>query len=315
MALSNGDREILLNEVLSITEDYKANVIAAELVDHGLPADDIFFRNVSIFRRFISKDVNSISWADRDNENEEDQLVFELNREGLYDMLPEGVVHAKGRRSAANDGQNEFLIHRKQEEHARKFFSSFENEFHQSSLQLEIIERDLYSNKNTQSTRKFFEYFYGNSKFLTDIQVLTLLHILPLSNKIRADVKLISETLSKILTYNIVVVKQKNKPHILKSNVHMASLDNAFLGVDSVISESCIVHSFCYDLMVYDIPFEEYADFGDGGKCRNVINFIIPYFFPVSAEINIILLPEEDCKYLKTAAAREHSFLGFNSYI
>ena len=313
MAITDEEKEILINEVLSITEDYKANVIAAELVDHGFSVEDIYFKNVSIFRRFISKDVNNVLWDE--NDNEPDQLVFELNREGLYDMLPEGLVHAKAQKKSPGDPQNEFVLHRKQEEHTRKFFSSFENEFLHSSLQLETIERELYNNRNADKTREFFEFFYGNSRFLTDIQVLTLLYILPLSNKIRADVKLISETLSKILNYKIVVVKQKNKPQLLKTNLPVASLNNSFLGIDSVISDNCIVHSFCYDLTIYDIAYQEYKDFRKNGKCSNVINFILPYFFPVSAEVNIVLLPDEPCKYLKISTPEEISFLGFNSYI
>jgi hypothetical protein len=313
MAMTDEEKEIIIDEVLSITEDYKANVIAAELVEHGFPIDDIYFKNVSIFRRFISKDVNDVLWDE--NDNGPDQLVFELNREGLYDMLPEGLIHSKSQRRPAGEAQNEFAVHRKQEEHTRKFFSSFENEFLHSALQLEIIERELYNSRNANKTREFFEIFYGNSRFLTDTQVLTLLYILPLSNKIRADVKIISETLTKILKYKITVVKQKNKPQVLKVNSPVASLNNCFLGIDSVISDSCVVHSFCYDLIVYDIGYKEYGDFRKNGKCSNVINFVLPYFFPVSAEINLVLLPDEPCKYLKLSTPGEVYFLGFNSYI
>jgi len=312
MVISDENRDILMDELLSIREDYKATVIAAELIDHGFPQDDIFFKNVSLFRRFISKDINNIEWEV--NENETDKLIFELNREGIYDMLPEGVIHAKSQKPD-KDAANEFALHRKQEEQTRKFFSTFENEFLQHTLQLEIIERELYNNKNDSTTRDFFEYFFGDSTFLSDVQVLTLLYILPLSNKIRADVKLISETLSKILQYKIDVIKQKNKQQLLKTNLPVACLNSTYLGIDSVISTSCIVHSFSYDVTINDIGYDEYKDFEDNGKRSNVINFILPYFFPVGADINIFLMPDETSKYLKTSTTEDSCFLGFNSYI
>jgi hypothetical protein len=312
MAISNEGKELMMAEVSSINEDYKVSVIAAELIDHGFPQEDIFFKNVSIFRRFVSKDVNDVVWET--NENEPDKLVFELNREGIYDMLPEGMTHAKSQKPD-KDAPNEFALHRKQEEQTRKFFSTFENEFLQRALQLEIIERELYNNKNDARTREFFEYFFGDSKFLSDIQVLTLLYILPLANKIRADVTLISETLTKILQYKIEVVKQKNKPQLLKTNVPVACLNSTFLGIDSVISTSCVVHSFSYDVTIFDIGFDAYKDFEENGKCSNVVAFILPYFFPIGGEINIILLPDETSKYFKTSSTEDSCFLGFNSYI
>ncbi len=309
----NIDKELLLKEVLHLPEDYKATVIASELIEHGFPPEDIYFRNVSLFRRFISKDVNNILWEE--NENEPDKLVIELNREGLYDMLPDGITHAKTMKSAQQSVQAEFAMHRKQEEHARKFFSTFENEFLHFSLKLERIERDLYDNKNEAVTRDFFEYFYGDSSVLTDIQVLTLLYILPLSNKIRADIKLISQTLTKILNYKIVVSKQKNQQQILNNSADTARLNQSVLGVDTVISDRCMVHSFSYSLTVFDIHFDKYVDFEKNGKCSNVLNFVLPYFFPVGANVNITLLPDEVSRDMKTSTTEESFFLGFNSYI
>ena len=313
MAISELQKEQLLKELQFLAEDYKATVIASELIEHGFPLEDIYFRNVSIFRRFVSKDVNNIQWESDDAGP--DKLVLELNREGLYDMLPDGLTHAKNSRITDPNITNEFVLHRKQEEHARKFFSTFENEFIHFSLQLEILERELYDNKNEIQVREFFEYFYGDSRFLTDIQVLTLLYILPLSNKIRADIKLISQTLSKILNYRIVVSKEKNKLQALNISDSTARLNESTLGIDTVISDSCMVHTFSYNVAIYDIQFEDYGDFARNGKCSNVLRFVLPYFFPAGADVDIILLPHSDCRELKTSSPEESFFLGFNSYI
>ncbi len=313
MASIKVDKGVLLSEILHIREDYKATVVASELIEHGFPREDLYFRNVSLFRRFISKDINNIVWEE--NDNEPDKLVIELNREGLYDMLPDGITHAKTQKTSEQNYANEFAIHRKQEENARTFFGTFENEFLHFSLQLEIIERELYNNKNHETTRAFFEYFYGDSSVLTDIQVLTLLYILPLSNKIRADIKLISQTLTKILNYKIVVTAQKNRPQLLSRGASSAKLNQAILGVDSVISDSCLVHTFSYNLTIYNIHFDRYEDFEKNGKCSNVLDFVLPYFFPVGADVNITLLPDDSCRDFKTSIPEESNFLGFNSYI
>src|ERR1039458_624816 len=100
------DKGLLTAELQSLSHDYKATVIAAELMDNGLSADDIYFKNISQFKRFVSKDVESAVWSN--NEQMPDQLVFEVNKEGLYDMLPEGITHSSSQKKSEKEAIEQF---------------------------------------------------------------------------------------------------------------------------------------------------------------------------------------------------------------
>lgn len=306
------NKELLLDEFQSISFDFSANVIAAEFVDNGLRKEHIFFNNLSIFKRFTSKDVESLLW--KEDENEPACLVFNVNREGLYDMLPEGLVHSQPAQTPGKE-VNEFNFHRAQERYARQFFSVFENEFHFLSLQLEIIEREIVANKNYKRNRKFFEHFFGNSSFLNDSQILTLIYILPLASKIRGNARIISETIFKVLNYKVSVEKKSRKKKLELNDSYTAHLDNCVLSIDTVLSDQCEVNEIYYELSIFDITDEDYVYFIRNGKYYNLIHFMLPYFFPVNTEIVITLKSFEDCKYLKTSTTESLCFLGFNSYI
>ena len=134
-------------------------MVAGEIIDHGVPQEIIFFKNLSLFHRFVSREIDNYSW-DTTVENEPDQLVFELNKEGLYDMLPEAVVHDQGNRKKGDTSHDDFKEQRRQEKNARKFFSPIENEFARRILYFDLIEKELYKNSNKTKNRQFFEYFF-----------------------------------------------------------------------------------------------------------------------------------------------------------
>lgn len=86
----------LIAALESFGHDFKASVVAAELTDNGISPETFFFKNRSTFKRPVSRDIEGISWHDMDDSQA--HLVFELNREGIYDMLPEALIHGQSRK-------------------------------------------------------------------------------------------------------------------------------------------------------------------------------------------------------------------------
>src|SRR6476661_7698802 len=121
----------IIKELEDFNQDFKASVVAAELAGNGVPGDAFFFRNQSTFKRAVSKDIDSIFWNNGEYDQGPDYLVFDLNREGIYDMLPEAMVHTQNRKRTVDEAAYKVGLElRKQERDARKFFSPLENEFH-----------------------------------------------------------------------------------------------------------------------------------------------------------------------------------------
>ncbi len=304
----------VLNELKSIKGDFKSTVIAAELVDNGISSENIFFKNVSTFRRFISKDVASFDSIK--NENDEDyQILLEINREGLYDMLPLGVVHSSSFNKPEKTPSEIFALRRQEEREARSFFSPFENEFLHRYMQLEIIEREISNNKNRQRNREIYEQLYGDSGCLSDVNVLQLIHVLPLAEKIRNNVNLISSVLSKIFGYTIIVTSVKYFKKVNASGIIQPLLGSSILGVNTIVSDSYSVISSKFQINIVDIEPKSYLSFVNSGENSNVLHILMGYFFSANSEIEIILSVTKKDKKIQISDNEEFCFLGFNSYI
>jgi hypothetical protein len=282
-------------ELNQLKIDYKSAVVGAEIVENGYSYDELAFKNLSIFKRFVSKEIEKISIEE--NEGIYSPLTIEINRESLYDMIPEAVSHPAGKKHKDETTSEEFIRHKQEEEDARTFFNPIENEFQRRILSFELLERELLFNANKKKDRQFFEYFFGNSSILDDRQMQTLLYILPLSYKIRADKKLISLVLSKILNFNVQVHK-KFVCHQIRMDDQYAS--EKILGV--------------YQIQIYDIPVDLFPSFRNDGSNLNIINFVIDYFFPVNAEVQIVPNILQLDKSITLSDQSIH-YLNYNTYL
>ena len=306
-------RQALLEELVELEADFKASVVAAEIAE-AVSQEQIFFRNNSTFRRPVSKDIARVSWSEDDDQTV--QLIFDLHREGVYDMLPEAVVHAPAPASKKDGELNakRGVILKREERAARKFFAPIENEFEHRSLYLDILEREILRNNNPQRTRQFFEYFFGDSRILSDRQVLVLIYILPLSHKIRGNPRLIALAMSKMLGYEVTVdSKLGMEAHAMTGRV--SALGSAALGIDTVLNDNFSIAEVSYVLTVRGIPTRDYKEFIGSGHHANVMAFVAGYLFPVDAKLAVQLECAPAEKALVTSSEERQSYLNFNTYI
>ncbi|MEO6831451.1 MAG: hypothetical protein ABI378_04190 [Chitinophagaceae bacterium] len=316
MSYQAGDEEEkknLIRQLRQITIDYKVGVIAAELVENNVSADTIFFRNQSSFKRSVAKDISAVYWNNA--EDAPSNLVFELNREGIYDMLPEALSHSQTKKSKTESNTKRSQELRKQEKDARNFFSPLENEFHHRALKLDTIERELLKSNNHRRNRQFFSYFFEESSMLTDQQVLVLMHILPLSHKIRGDEQLIALTTTRILGYKVSVSNHWIRKKFVMPKGADLNLGERMLGINSILNEQFEISARYYEVTIHQIPVQEHHHFIGKGKHLNVLSFILPYFFPSNADFGILLEAKKEEQHLLSSDEENFSFLGFNSYI
>lgn len=307
-------RQQLLDELAALESDFKASVVAAEIAGSVISQENIFFRNNSTFRRPVSTDIANISWNEDDDATA--QLIFDLNREGVYDMLPEALVHAPvpdRKKDTGLDAKRGVVI-KQEEQAARKFFAPIENEFAHRSLYLDILEREVLRNNNPQRTRQFFEYFFGDSRILSDRQVLVLIYLLPLSHKIRGNSRLIALAMSKMLGYEVAVDSKLNmQRHTVSGST--PALGESTLGIDTVLNNHFSIAEVSYVVTVRGIPARDYPEFIGSGHHANVMAFVAGFFFPVAAKMSVQLECAPAEKQFVTALEDRHSYLNFNAYI
>src|SRR6478672_3774432 len=78
--------------VNTLSTDFKADVIAAELIENGVPAEDVILFPLGGFQRPFGKDVETIS-EDISNTDNKKYYLVKTHQDGIYDILPEGLFH------------------------------------------------------------------------------------------------------------------------------------------------------------------------------------------------------------------------------
>ena len=113
--------------------DFKAEVIAAELIENNVPAEQVMIVLLGSMKRSYRKDVDAVTDEVSDYNNKEYTHIT-THKEGIYDMLPEGLFHSPTLPKSVTT-QKEIIEsikkHRVEERNARRFFFTLRSS-HQS---------------------------------------------------------------------------------------------------------------------------------------------------------------------------------------
>jgi hypothetical protein len=305
----------ILKDFSELSGDYRGEIFAAELLKSGLSFDKIYFKTLSVFKRPTSRDIESVKLDIK--ENGTDQVMLELNREGLYDMLPEGIFHFKNEKNGKNDKEGilkDIERTRKEEKAARKFFGPFENEFFQLRLQLEIKKMSLLQPGSGDANRDIFESIFGTEKLLNEQQILILLYILPIVHKIRGDIDKIAYCLNIIIKYKVNIKLVKKHSNISFNGI-LPPLGYAKLGIDTVAGSSFKSQDFNYEIHINGIEKEKLPSFFTGGANYAIVQYISAFLFPSNAIFVLKLHVKEKDKNAFLSSEKNDAYLGFNCYI
>lgn len=304
----------IITEFKSIPADYRAEVLAAEIEANQHVNAELWFKAVSTFRRPTAKDVSALEWEE--GPDGRDRLFFIVNREGLYDMIPQGVTHY----SPAGEGRNraafveEIKYQRQQEAQARRFFLPIEDEFFHLRLKLERMEREFDNSRNSDRNRELFEALFGDSTPFDDLQVLTLLYLLPLAHRIRGDAELMAFCMSRVLGYQVSVTKKWQASHV-DTPADLPGLDGMTLGMNSILSGGCETVVLHYHLSVHGIEPGGYRHFMTGGTGDQILQRLISWFLPVHIPIATHLNPEDVQPAWVMGDEEVEAFMGCNTCI
>ena len=104
--------------------DARVEIILADLVAKGMPMEDLVVIPKGLFKRNFHRDIDEVQLTEYDYHKGE-RVVLEINREGLYDALPEGLFHQPmqtGQREKDKETViKEILAQRERQKAARKW--------------------------------------------------------------------------------------------------------------------------------------------------------------------------------------------------
>lgn len=300
--------------------DFRFEVIAAALVERGYDPEQIRVVREGMERRGISKDVEKV-FQRYSPEELMDYLYINVNREGLYDMLPEGVFHKPTYKRTYKDQQtdvekalDEIKIHREQEFFARRFFHIFEEASDRMLTDAYLYEA-RYDRKisHTEFVDLFFPY-WPVLKELEHKQAVFFMHIIPILHKIRVDFKAVEEALSFILDAPIRILQTKLAAK--KAARHYESrLGKSSLGVDFVLGDTFDDGENDLKLIVGPISADRMRDFLETAKGYRILEELCSLFFSINLTVvKEFIIDPKDCEFILSDDTHS-TYLGINSFI
>lgn len=187
--------------------DYKAAVLAAELVEAGFDINRLFIWPSGSARRNFSKDVLSVEWYAPDG-GYKDYLCIKSSREGLYDMLPEGLFHASVPYSSTRTTEeliDQIKLHKEQEKQARKFFLPLEAEINMFRVLIELHENKIDKKNIYNDLVEIFRPGWEIFELLDQQQANIFLHLIPLLHQAKGDLARLEQVAGLMLGWPVRV--------------------------------------------------------------------------------------------------------------
>ncbi len=298
-----------LNKIIAFLLKYhrkiKTEVLIAELQDNaGLKNGDYTVSNQSTFTRAYGGDLKTARLG-VDN----DKISIELARNGLYDILPEGLFHQQAISKSTKSYIERRKVIKEEEQSSRSFFSPIENEFFFQRLQIEQNERALLNGFGHLKNDFLFD-FWKISPEIPKTYAIRLITLLPFCHKIAGDIELTRISLEKILDEKVQI---KRASELLTNDEN--PVETGFrLGHDTVLeSEDYGIRVPSLEFNIGPILTKNIDWYLNEFKLYEFLEVFYNYFVPMEMEVKTNLIIDNASDFL--LGETNNSILGFSSQL
>lgn len=278
--------------------DYKAPVLAAELVEAGFSPEDIFIWPSGNSRRNFAKDVLSVEWFTPEGGGKP-LLCIRTSREGLYDMLPEGLFHQPVPYSSTRTTEeiiDQIRRHKQEEKEARKFFLPLEAEINLFRILIELRENKIDKKSIYDDLIRIFHSAWEIFPLLDQQQANIFLHIIPYLSETKGDMdKLASITgllLQMPVNVSVVPAPARMADMPLKGN----RAGDCTLGVDMICGESFAEGDDEVLITAGPVSAKQALQLLPGARLEKIVRWLVAYFVPAAADVRLETLIREEEK-------------------
>jgi hypothetical protein len=277
-----------------LNEDIKAEVLVAYwLENQSISLDDLIIKPVGTFERSYSKDVIQI---ENEEETSDQKLELYISREGIYDMLPEGIFHQaqpKYNRST-EESVEESIRYNKEERAARLLFLPLEQEFYRQRISHESFELKYWLNNTQQENMKMLLHFWKlDAKVFSPKQSLALLSIMPHLHSIVGNLHTSAKSLEAVLDESVSIQIEQSKKEIIGDDL-ISVLGCATLGTDLILGSFWYCDEPSLQVTIGPIKRKNLDQFLSGGVQNSTLSILYGYLFPAEVAINTSIKVVED---------------------
>lgn len=267
--------------------DFRAEVVAAEMIDNGVPAEQLMILMLGSRKRAFRKDVDSVTDEISDYNNKEYTLIT-THKEGIYDMLPQGIFHAPTLPKSAKT-QKEIIDnikkHRVEESNARRLFLPYEAAINHLRIQMALFESRLDKGAHHDDLVSLFKNHWSIFQYLDTAQSDIFLQVLPLVHDIRDDYEA-ATTIFELLLSVPVQITGRLQGQLKSANPVFSSLNDTQLGINFTTGNA--VYDGGEDEIVVSVgPIhnEQLKQFMPGTKNAKILEALCDYLLPVHVDV------------------------------
>jgi len=303
----------------TLRTDFKAEVIAAEMIDNGTPLDRILILMLGAAQRPYRKDVAEIIEDISDYDHKE-YIHIKTHKEGIYDMLPEGLFHSPTLPKSATDEKeiiDALKKHHIEEANARKFFLPYEAAVNDLRIQMALHESRLDKRSESSEMVDIFASQWEIFNWLDARQANIFLHLLPLLHDVRDDYRVAATIFELIFLLPAEIKLQQQKP-IRLDNQLSSSFDDSILGVNFTTGNR-VFYTGEEEIIISLGPMQNSTlqEFMAGGVNEKILELLCDYLLPVHVETNVefILVDADNATRLADGKNDYNTTLGLSTYL
>jgi hypothetical protein len=309
----------LSGHINQLPADLKAETLLALLMGDHISLREILCSCEGQLNRAWSRDIRKASVEKLSTGNEMQNV--RLNRDGIYDYLPEAVIHdiAGSNCSSGDEMAKESMRLKAQEKESRLFFQPLENELFLQGIQLAMRENHLFQQIYVKKLMGIIPDFWDIDHTLPEVYTIRMLKLIPVAHIIAGNLKLTAQSLEFVLHEKIhIETREPNTECIAAADGDMPGvLGSSHLGVDflaGLYAGVDVNHLFIRIGPVTDI---QTAGRIKDGTLDKFLQCFYGYFVPVEYEIITQFIPDNEQGRLILDAEDETlvSYLGYNSII
>lgn len=296
--------------------DYRVEAVAANILKFYNEDANIVIKRIGLNDRAYLKDIKGISTYLHDL-NEED-VIIETYREGIYDYMPEGIFHPPSLGISSKNVDSVVREMRKQklvEEDARKFFQPFELEFFYTHVSALLKESEFDSESKTDSLLDFAIELWPVLQKIEPESAKILVNVLPFMHEVRGNKAWIERFLSAFLKVPVEILFIPNTIAAQDDIDGITALGNARLGITLIPMGKHMDGDRNWQINIGTIPYDELQNYVPGSTFRKLLTEIYDFFVPVSVKVYEKFITEKDPHSFVITSGKETSRLGYSTFI
>ena len=305
------DRYTAINK---LDTDFRAEAVAAGLIESGQDADKIVIVRQQGDKRHISKDVAKVE-SGFSKEDLMEYLYIYTNRNSIYDTIPENIFHQSlnttGRKSK-EDVIHEIRRHRQEEFYARRYFQPFEMAIDQLLIDTQLYERQFDKKNFHGNLKDILSGYWSVLKYMTLGQAVFFIKIIPALHRITTDFDLAGKLMGIIL--GVPVKVELGDLRELHTDLSIKAMSgNWRLGVNSVLGNTFNDGYRSINVTIGAARPEQIKQFSKGFDNNLILEQLLTMMLPANVQKMVKYETLEEHAKFRLSDSEHTTYLGINT--